>query len=88
MASRHSRRKKAALTKANAIIAEARAEHAKTVRAIVKRNLASPIERNYYKGTTSTLSAMQSASHRGYVCRAGGSMERRRALSLKAKGGW
>lgn len=34
----------------------------------------------------SCLANAASQSHRGYVCRAGGSMERRRALALKLQG--
>lgn len=53
---------------------------------IVKRNLASKPERNYYP--QSSMADMAGMSHRGYVCRASGAMSKRSALALKMKGAW
>ncbi len=87
MASRNERRKrsKAANAERTANIVAANAAYERAL--IVKRNLSSPIERNYYP-PKSCLADMASQSHRGYVCRAGGAMDRRRALALKAQGKW
>lgn len=56
------------------------------VRLKVEANLASPPKRNYYP--ESNLASFAGLSHRGYVCKAGGSMDRRRALALKARGSY
>lgn len=84
-------RRKAAKARLNAKLERiAKAElgrQADERRAIVKRNLASPIERNYYPAR-SCIAEMQGASHRAYICRASGGMPRQRALALKAKGSW
>lgn len=55
-------------------------------RAIVKANLASPIVVETH--IRSCLANLADQSHRGYVCRAGGGMDRRRAMALKARGSW
>lgn len=94
MASRHQRRKKAAIKREAILSAKAQSFVADGVKAIVKRNLATPIseserlERRAWQGIGMTITAMKAASHRGYVCKAGGSMDRRRALALKAKGSY
>lgn len=87
MASRHARRKaaKAANRERTERIAKAARSH--QIAAIVKANLSAPIERNFYP-TVSCIGNMAGQSHRAYVCRAGGGMERRRALALKAQGKW
>lgn len=92
MASRHQRRKRAAIKREAILTAKVQAFVADGVKAIVKRNLATPItseqrlEMRAWQGIGMTVDKMQAASHRGYVCQAGGSMERRRALALKARG--
>lgn len=87
MATRNQRRKAAKaknLARTEAIIA-ANAAYERAL--IVKRNLANPPERNYYPAV-SCIGDMKAQSHRAYVCRAGGGMDRRRALALKAQGKW
>lgn len=87
MATRNQRRKAAKarnLERTEAIVA-ANAAYERAL--IVKRNLANPPERNYYP-TVSCIGDMKAQSHRAYVCRAGGGMDRRRALALKAQGKW
>jgi hypothetical protein len=94
MASRHQRRKKAALKKQAIQKAKVQSLVADGIKAIVKANLAKPITQEErlaqraWAGIGGTLSKLQSSSHRGYVCRASGNMGRRSALALKAKGSY
>jgi hypothetical protein len=84
---RHQRRKAAkaaSLAKSERIAVAAKAyDRAQTV----KRNMGSPIERNYYPqsqlASFGDTAARFSSSGRGP-----GSMNRRRALALKAQGKW
>lgn len=87
MASRNERRKRA--KRANVERSERIANAAKAYERdlIVKRNLSNPPERSYYP-TVSCIGNMAGQSHRAYICRAGGAMERRRALALKLQGKW
>ena len=55
MASRHTRRKRAAERKERILVGMAQAERGKQVAEIVRRNLASPIERNYYARIKSSV---------------------------------
>lgn len=88
--SRNARRKLARERKAAKLARLAKAEigrRQQEVKDIVSSNLASPKPDN--RGNIrSCLSDIQSQSHRGYVCRAGGQMEARRASALKAQGKW
>lgn len=74
------------------------AQRLENVREIVKSNLNSPIERSglsldktgalsggYGYGLRSCLSGMKEQSHRPYICRAGGQMNRSRAMALALK---
>ena len=54
------------------------------VQEIVRRNLSSPPQREA-GNIRSCLSNLGTQSHRGYVCRASGSMNRQRALALQSK---
>lgn len=70
---RHSRRKaaKARLQAKSERIARAELGRAlEERRAIVRSNMATPMERNYYP--QSSMANMAACSHRGYVCRASG----------------
>ncbi len=84
--SRHQRRK--AAKERNTLKSEgiAKASLAYDKAEIVRRNMGSPMERNYYP--QSSMSDMAGQSHRGYICRASGGMGRQRALALKAQGKW
>ncbi len=65
---RNQRRKaaKAANAERSQRIAEASKAYERAL--IVKRNLAQPVERNYYP--QSCLAGMEGQSHRAYICRA------------------
>jgi hypothetical protein len=87
MASRNERRKRAKAANAERSERIANAAKAYERALIVKRNLSNPPERNFYP-PVSCIGNMKAQSHRAYICRAGGGMERKRALALKAQGKW
>ena len=87
MTTRNERRKRAKAANAARTERIAKAALAYERDLIVKRNLANPPERSYYP-KVSCIGNMEGQSHRVYLCRAGGAMERRRALALKLQGKW
>lgn len=85
---RHQRRKAVAKRNADKLERLATAAIAERNAKIVSANLSSPV-RPERSGTLGNRSVYQgSDSHRGYVCKAGGSMPRSRAMALKAKGSY
>lgn len=86
MANRHQRRKRALAKQAERTERLALAAIADRNAKIVRDNMSSPV-RPSGSGKMGNRSVYQpSVSHHGHVCRAGGAMEARRALALKAKG--
>lgn len=87
MSNRHSRRKaaKAANVERTEQIIAANAAYERAL--IVKRNLSTQPERNFYPAV-SCIGNMAGQSHRAYICRASGGMGRQRAMALKAQGKW
>lgn len=86
---RHQRRKLAAVRSAEKTERLASAALAHRNAAIVSANMSNPVrpERSA-KGMGNRSVYTGADSHRGYVCKAGGSMERRRAMALKSQGKW
>lgn len=87
MSTRNERRKRAKARNLERSERIAKAARAYEVAKIVRDNLSRPVERSYYP-TVSCIGNMEGQSHRAYVCKAGGGMDRRRALALKAQGKW
>lgn len=87
MASRNERRKRSKAANLERTVRIAQAALAYDRALIVKRNLSQPTERSYYPTVSCCHpDAMKSQSHRAYICKAGGGMERRRVLALKSQG--
>lgn len=86
---RHQRRKLAVKRNAEKLERLATAAIADRNAKIVAANLSSPVrpERSE-RGLGNRSVYMGADSHRGYVCKAGGSMPRGRAMALKAKGSY
>lgn len=63
---RHQRRKAAKARQLRKLEGLAQAQRAANVAAIVRKNLANPPERNYFK--PSIMGQLASLSHRAYVC--------------------
>lgn len=85
MATRNERRARAKAANAARSERIANAARAYDIALKVKANLSAPKERNYYPNS-SCVADLKAKSHRVYVCRASGGMERGRAMALKAQG--